>query len=149
MFLTFVYWAFLKIKPRNTVFDQTTFVELWRSFLHLRNCLATFRSFEFFLINNAKNVVDFTTQKIDIQRFIRELLSTNISLLDMFKQYCTTMAFLISLYMYVTNRKICTWYKCINMLNNVSIDWISGFRLNCNPHLHDTSAIASILEFMW
>lgn len=37
---------------------------------------------------------------------------------------------------------------CINMLNNVSIDWISGFRLNCNPHLHDTSTIASIVEFM-
>lgn len=34
------------------------------------------------------------------------------------------------------------------MLNNVSIDWISGFRLNCNPHLHDTSTIASIVEFM-
>lgn len=39
-------------------------------------------------------------------------------------------------------------YICINMLNNVSIDWISGFRLNCNPHLHDTSTIASIVEFM-
>lgn len=39
-------------------------------------------------------------------------------------------------------------YICINMLNNVSIDWISGFRLNCNPHLHDTSTIAPIVEFM-
>lgn len=144
MFLTLVYWAFLKIKPRNTVFDQTTFVELWRSFLHLRNCLATFRSFEFFLINNAKNVVDFTTQKIDIQRFIRELLSTNISLLDMFKQYCTTMAFLACTCMLQIVYLI-YMYKYVN----VSIDWISGFRLNCNPHLHDTSAIASILEFMW
>lgn len=34
------------------------------------------------------------------------------------------------------------------MLNNVSIDWISGFRLNCNPHLHDTSTIAPIVEDM-
>lgn len=34
------------------------------------------------------------------------------------------------------------------MLNNVSIEWILGFRLNCNPHLHDTSTIAPIVEFM-
>lgn len=34
------------------------------------------------------------------------------------------------------------------MLNNVLIDWILGFRFNCNLYLYDISIIVLIVEFM-
>lgn len=55
--------------------------------------------FSFFLIDNAKNVVNFATPKINIQRFIIELLSTNISILGMFIRFCPTIIFLACSFM--------------------------------------------------
>lgn len=75
----------------HSVFNILTFVPLYFTKLHSlsfkeRNGLDTLGALSFCLINNTKTVVYFTTQKINVLRFISKL--------GMFTQHRTTMLFL-------------------------------------------------------